>query len=167
MTNVKPTIALLLFVALCAMAAACRAYRPAAETTAITDTVTVHVVERDTAVVVRSDSAMMRALVECDSTGKARLRQILELRNGQRVNPPQVSLRGDTLVAVSTADSMAIYLTLRDRYTDTRRESVTERVIEVNRPTWWQKLWMGLGRVFAVAVAITVIYKLLKQKVKL
>ena len=46
-------------------------------------------------------------------------------------------------------------------------ESVTERVVEVNRPTWWQKLWMGLGRVFAGAVAITVIYKLLKQKVKL
>ena len=95
MTNVKPTIALLLFVALCAMAAACRAYRPAAETTAITDTVTVRVVERDTAVVVRSDSAMMRALVECDSTGKARLRQILSCATDS--GEPSTSIAAVTL----------------------------------------------------------------------
>lgn len=149
---------------LCVTATACRAYRPAAETAATADTVTVHIIERDTAVIVRSDSALVRALLECDSAGSARLREVIELRNGLRVRAPDLTIRGDTLTVRSRVDSMAIYLTLRDRYTDTRRESVTERVVEVNRPTWWQKLWMGLGRVFAGAVAITVIYKLLKQR---
>ena len=152
---------------LCVTATACRAYRPAAETAATADTVTVHIIERDTAVIVRSDSALVRALLECDSAGSARLREVIELRNGLRVRAPDLTIRGDTLTVRSRVDSMAIYLKLYDRFKDTRHEQTTVRTVQANRLSWWQTLWMGLGRVFAGAVAITLIYKLLKQKVKL
>ena len=158
----KPFIAL--FLMLCITATACRAWRPAAESAATVDTVTVRIIQRDTAVVLQSDSALVRALLECDSTGAARLREVIELRNGRRVRAPDLSVRGDTLTVRGRVDSMAVYLKLTERFRDARREKTSVRTVEINRLSWWQSLWVGMGKAFALAVAGVAVFKVVKRK---
>lgn len=99
---------------------------------------------------------MIRALVECDSLGRARLRELTEYRSGKHFPPPQVTLRGNVLTATSALDSMAVYLTIRDRcerhFSAEAREEV--RTVEVNRLTRWQKAWMRLGQIVALLLAL-------------
>lgn len=127
----------------------------------------VRVVEtlRDTVVTVEADSSLLRALVECDSLGQAHLRELAEYRAGNRLPPPTVTIRDNVLTATAAVDSMAIYLTLKDRYTEAiqqQREVVT-KTVEVNRLTWWQTLWLRTGQILAAAVALLIGWKLLKR----
>ena len=103
---------------------------------------------------IEADSAMLRALIECDSLGQAHIRELLRYRSGQRVEPPQVEIRDNVLTATARIDSQAIYLALKDRYVekDTRTSHTEVRTVEVNRLTWWQKLWCRLGQILAVTV---------------
>lgn len=127
----------------------------------------VRVVEtlRDTVVRIEADSSLLRALVECDSLGQAHLRELAEYRAGNRLPPPKVSIRDNVLTATASVDSMAIYLTLKDRFTEStkiEREVVTQTV-EVNRLTWWQTLWMRAGQILTAAAALLIGWKLLKR----
>ena len=118
-----------------------------------TDSVVVREVLRDTVVTVEADSSLLRALVECDSLGQAHLRQLAEYRAGDRLPPPKVSIRDNVLTATAAVDSMAIYLTLKDRFTEStkiEREVVTQPV-EVHRLTWWQTRWMLAGQMLTAA----------------
>ena len=45
-----------------------------------TDSVVIREILRDTVVTVEADSSLVRALVECDSLGRARLRELRENR---------------------------------------------------------------------------------------
>lgn len=120
---------------------------------------------RDTVVRLAADSSLLRALVECDSLGQARLRELEEYRAGDRLPPPSVTIRDNILTATARVDSMAIYLTLKDRYSEAvqvEREVVTQTV-EVNRLTGWQRFWMRLGQLLAAAGAGIVAWKLLKR----
>ncbi len=108
--------------------------------TVITRTETV----RDTVVHIAPDSAMVKALLECDSIGRIRMARLVEYEAGERMRPPRLDITDNILTASTEVDSMAIYLTLRDRLeqekttvTDTRN---TETIIEVNRPTAWQRI---------------------------
>lgn len=123
---------------------------------------------RDTVVRVEADSAMLRALIECDSLGQAHIRELLRYRAGQRVEPPRVEIRDNVLTATARVDSQAIYLALKDRYAEkiarTNRSEV--RTVEVNRLTWWQTLWCRLGQILFAAGAILggcKLYKLIKR----
>ena len=95
--------------------------------TVITRTETV----RDTVVHIAPDSAMVKALLECDSIGRIRMARLVEYEAGERMRPPRLDITDNIL-------------TLRDRLeqekttvTDTRN---TETIIEVNRPTAWQRI---------------------------
>lgn len=127
-----------------------------------TDSVVIREVVRDTVVTVRADSSLLRALVECDSLGQIHLLELLEYRAGERLKPPQVAIRDNVLTAVAEVDSMAIYLTLKDRYEERigREESVTTRYVESNKLTWIQALFYRLGLVMTAAAVGWVIYKL-------
>ncbi len=81
-----------------------------------TDSVVIREVLRDTVVTVEADSSLVRALVECDSLGRARLRELREYRAGTRLPPPKVSIEDNVLTATASIDSMEIYLTLKERY---------------------------------------------------
>ena len=134
-----------------------------------TDSVVIREVLRDTVVTVEADSSLVRALVECDSLGRARLRELREYRAGTRLPPPKVSIEDNVLTATASIDSMEIYLTLKERYRqDLKAEKeVIIKTVEVNRLNWWQTLWMRLGQVLtaaAVAVGGYKIIKLVKRK---
>jgi hypothetical protein len=108
---------------------------------------------RDSIVTVPADSSMIRALVECDSTGKAKIKQLLDMFSGSRTKPPRISIGADNvLTAECDVDSMSIYLLLRDRYY--REDSRETAVVEVNRLYWWQYMLCGLGVLFIIIIII-------------
>lgn len=124
-----------------------------------TDTVTVTEQVRDTVVVVQRDQSMIRALLECDSLGQVQMRRLLEYQAGSRLKPPDIQLRDNVLTATAQADSMAIYLTLKDRierHTSARKEL---QIVEVNRLNTWQRTWMRIGQVSAVLLILCGAFK--------
>lgn len=148
-----------------ALSLTCCCARRAAETTQThyTDSVTVITrteTVRDTVVRIAPDSAAVKALLECDSAGRIRMARLLEYEAGARMPPPCLDLSDNVLTASATVDSMAVYLTLRDRLerqvTSTHDRNRTAAVVEVNRPTAWQRIccWtvglaIGCGALFA------------------
>lgn len=110
---------------------------------------------------------MIRALLECDSLGQVRIRELLEYRAGDRVKPPRLTLENNVLTATAETDSLSIYLQLRDRYERlVSKSDTTETVIvEVNRLTWWQTLWITAGKILSAALALWTAIKLLKPKI--
>ncbi|MDR1155302.1 MAG: hypothetical protein LBL04_11395 [Bacteroidales bacterium] len=108
---------------------------------------------RDSIVTLPADSSMIRALVECDSTGKARIRHLLDMFAGSRTKPPRISIDADNvLTAECDVDSMSVYLALKDRYY--REDSRETAVVEVNRLYWWQYMLGGLGVLFVIIIII-------------
>ncbi|MEG1426884.1 MAG: hypothetical protein RSC76_04270 [Oscillospiraceae bacterium] len=125
----------------------------------MTETVTL----RDTAVVVEADSSMIRALIECDSLGRARIREILELQNGKHVKPPRLNLKDNILTATAQVDSFYIFVKYCERYKQSYHRSdyqASEVVIkEVNRLHWWQTTLIWIGVLSLVTIVITTILK--------
>lgn len=131
-----------------------------------TDSVRVVETLRDTVVRLAADSSLLRALVECDSLGQARLRELEEYRVGDRLSPPSVTIRDNVLTATARVDSMAIYLTLKDKLKEVikiEREVVTQ-MVEVNRLTWWQTLWVRVGQIAIAVAAAVAAWKLIKRR---
>ena len=133
------------------------------------DSVFVREAIRDTVVTVPADSSMVRALLECDSSGQIRVREVEEYRSGTRLPPPRLKIRDNVVTASAEIDSMNIYLALKDRYQATTKaeREVVIKTVEVNRLTRWQTLWMRFGQVLTAAVVAVggyVIVKLVKRK---
>ena len=118
-------------------------------------------VVRDTVIQVQPDSSILQALIQCDSTGRARLQEIKTLKESARL---QQSIKMEaaplpyqpTVITVkATVDSMGIYLTYKDRFKESVETREIETIIEkeVNILHWWQKLLMWVG---GIVLAITV-----------
>ena len=116
---------------------------------------------RDTVIQVQPDSSILQALIQCDSTGRARLQEIQTLKESARLQQ-SIKMQADplpyqpTVITVkATVDSMGIYLTYKDRF----KESVETREIktiiekEVNILHWWQKLLMWIGGI-VITIAV-------------
>lgn len=128
----------------------------------IEHSVTITETVRDTVVQILPDSSIVQSLIECDSTGQARLEEIRTLKESARVQQTLI-LKDNRLTAKSVVDSMGIYLTYKERYREEQKVQVVETVIEkeVNVLKWWQKalMWMGvvaitfvLGRILALLI---------------
>ena len=139
----------MLIILLAALLAACSpSLKLQSSQTEATDTVTVTEQVRDTVVV-----------LERDSVGQVQMRRLMEYQAGNRLKPPDIEVRDNVLTATAQADSMAIYLTLKDRierHTSTRKEF---QVVEVNRLNTWQRTWMRIGQVSAVSLILFGVYK--------
>lgn len=145
------TISIAFVVTLCVMVSACRAYRPAAVNTTTIDTVTYREVLRDTVVMTEPDSALVRALIECDSLGQAHVKKLLDWQDGRggALHLPKFYIDSNVLLIKSYMDGLAEHFTLKDTFTDRRTTEKETVTVEVNRLTWWQKLWVGIGRITA------------------
>ena len=118
-------------------------------------------VVRDTVVQVQPDSSILQALIQCDSTGRARLQEIQTLKESARLQQ-SIKMEADplpyqpTVITVkATVDSMGIYLTYKDRFKESVETREIETIIEkeVNILHWWQKLLMWAG---GIVITITV-----------
>ena len=116
---------------------------------------------RDTVIQVQQDSSILQALIQCDSTGRARLQEIQTLKESARLQQ-SIKMEADplpyqpTVITVkATVDSMGIYLTYKDRFKESVETCEIETIIEkeVNILHWWQKLLMWVG---GIVLAITV-----------
>ena len=118
-------------------------------------------VVRDTVIQVQPDSSILQALIQCDSTGRARLQEIQTLKESARLQQ-SIKMEADplpyqpTVITVkATVDSMGIYLTYKDRFKESVETREIETIIEkeVNILHRWQKLLMWVG---GIVLAITV-----------
>ena len=116
---------------------------------------------RDTVIQVQPDSSILQALIQCDSTGRARLQEIQTLKESARLQQ-SIMMEADplpyqpTVITVkATVDSMRIYLTYKDRFKESVETREIETIIEkeVNILHWWQKLLMWAG---GIVITITV-----------
>lgn len=105
---------------------------------------------------------MIRALLECDSLGQARTKELLEYKAGDRLHPPDLQLKDNVLTATATCDSLAIYMQLKDRYEQHRSTQQVVQTVEVNRLNWWQKMWMRIGQALTVALSFFGAFKIRK-----
>ena len=148
-------------------------YPHTTEVTEKTESVTETI--RDTVIMVQPDSSIMQALIQCDSTGRARLQEIKALKESARMQQtismePEPQPYKPTVITVkSTVDSMGIYLTYKERYKETAQIQKIETVIEkeVNVLKWWQKLFIWLGSISTILIILTLVYALVKLMVKL
>lgn len=116
-------------------------------------TETVKEIIRDTLIQVQPDSSIVQALIRCDSTGRARLEEIRTLKESARLQQtitaqtnPQ-PYKPTVITVKAKVDSMAIYLTYKDRLHETTEIREVEKVIEkqVNILKWWQKALTIIG----------------------
>ena len=128
---------------------------------------TVTEILRDTIIMVQPDSSILQALVQCDSTGRARLQEINALKESARLQQtikidPDPEPHKPTVITIKTqVDSMGIYLIYKERYKESAEIQQIETVIEkeVNILKTWQKVLMWLG---AISVIIVIGYLLIK-----
>ena len=130
-------------------------------TTTVEHVEVVKEVVRDTVIQVQPDSSILQALIQCDSTGRARLQEIQTLKESARLQQ-SIKMEADplpyqpTVITVkATVDSMGIYLTYKDRFKESVETREIETIIEkeVNILHWWQKLLMWVG---GIVLTITV-----------
>ena len=116
---------------------------------------------RDTVIQVQPDSSILQALIQCDSTGRARLQEIQTLKESARLQQ-SIKMEADplpyqpTVITVkATVDSMGIYLTYKDRFKEAVETREIETIIEkeVNILHWWQKLLMWIGGI-VITIAV-------------
>lgn len=133
-----------------------------------TDSIVIRETIRDTTVIVEADSSMIAALVECDSMGRAYIRQLTAYRSGERLQPPKITIKDNILTATATADSLNIKIQLLERQIESHKAKSEVRVefVEVNRPTWWQTLWIRIGKAAAVIVTLLAVYKFFGYMIK-
>lgn len=149
----RPPFVVLLVWLLSLQSCSRRQYPPSATNT--TSVTTVTEVRRDTVITVQPDSSILQALIECDSTGRAYLKEIDQLKSSANLHQ-SLHLEDNVLTATAVIDSMDIYLTYKDRYqtttntaTETRTVTVTTNILKA-----WQKLLMYLGAMAALAIII-------------
>jgi hypothetical protein len=120
---------------------------------------------RDTTIQVPADSSWLQALIECDSNGRAYLREIEGYHTGERSKMPGVRIQDNVLKVDCKCDSTLIYLKFSKIYdhttqTDVRKETVT---VEVNRLTWWQKVRLQALNIMLIAAGVYLAIIIIKR----
>ena len=121
---------------------------------------------RDTVIQVQPDSSILQALIQCDSTGRARLQEIQTLKESARLQQ-SIKMEADplpyqpTVITVkATVDSMGIYLTYKDRFKESVETREIETIIEkeVNILHWWQQtlMWAGIIAIIGICIKFVV-----------
>ena len=125
---------------------------------------------KDTIIKVEPDSSIIKALIKCDSTGRAHLQELQTLKESIRVQQ-SVSIETNpkphqpTAITINTKiDSLGIYLKYKERYKqETKTKTIEKTVIkETNIIKPYQKLLMRVGAISIAALILYIIWKLKK-----
>ena len=121
--------------------------------------VTVH----DTTFQVEADSSLYNAFIECDSMGRAHLKEINRLTSGKRSSLSNFKMTPratDNLLEFGCkCDSLAIYQAMykiveTTKETKSKVETIT---VEVNKLNWWQQTQIYGFRILAGIVLLLII----------
>ncbi len=138
------------------------------QTIEVENTVTEKEIIRDTIIQVQPDSSMIRALIQCDSTGRAHLQELQTLRESARlqqtitIDQDPKSYEPTSLIIQAKVDSMGIYLTYKERLKEETKTEIQETVIEkkVNILKPYQKFLMNVGAIAIAGLILLLILKL-------
>ena len=106
-----------------------------------------------------ADQAYITALFECDSLGRLKMKEIVDLKAGIRARPT-IEVRGDTVFFNCECDSAAIYQIYRERnetvYEGTSENvnvkdstNIFEKIVKIRLP-WWVWVIIGIGALFGI-----------------
>ncbi len=148
-----PLAVILTLTALIPQGCSRKIYPHTPQNTQTTETITAII--RDTIIQTQPDTAILQALIRCDSTGRARMEEISTLKQNHSqqlhqtltITPDPQPHQPTPITLTTTIDSMGIYLTYKERHHQTTQTQLTETIIEkqVNILKWWQKVLMVLG----------------------
>jgi hypothetical protein len=132
----------------------CKTTSEIAQSDTITKTVVIETI-RDTTVYI-SDSSGFRALLECDSLGQVRVKQITDFYAGQFVKPTIV-IKDNFVNVACKIDSGAVYVAMKNRYESKEVYASTVVIEKVNYLTWWQWFQVYGFRVYAWLTVLAVL----------
>jgi hypothetical protein len=143
----------------------CRTSVPVKEVPVRTET---RVVERLVPVSVPADSAVLSALLECDSANRVRLVEINELKSKNVKSDISLSTnaKGDAELNYSAKTVRdTVYIPAKDSiiYKDVPVYVTVEK--PVNFLTGWQWVQVYLGRIFLIAVAAFAVFAAVKKHI--
>lgn len=127
----------------------------------------------DTLVPIVSEDAYLKALLECDSNRNVHVKQITETKSGTHARVPDISLNKNELTVNNRVDSFAVYVSWKNRHSwstkqDAEIRQTTVTVTEkVNYLTWWQKVFIKIGKISSVLLILFGIYKVLTNRLKI
>ena len=162
-----------LLVLIAALLLSCKPRELPKEKEVVTITKTVTEVKRDTIIKVQSDSSFYEAMIECKN-GKPVLLQRSNFGNennsykitaGKHLEPPTVNLSDAGKLKISCQ-----YLANQLKVTLKEKQILEEKLSEKTflppplliekQLSWWQKLWLNLGKVLSASLLIYLILKI-------
>jgi hypothetical protein len=153
---------MILFILLCAINISCKTSASINEIPVRTETV---IKERLVPVEIPADSAVMSALLECDSLNNVRLVEIDELKS-KRVessfNLSTVANKQSSLSYVVKTVLDTVYIPAKDSIIYQEIPLRVDVPVEVNRITGWQWFQIWAGRIFMFLWLIVIIYLAIK-----
>jgi len=102
---------------------------------------------RDTVIVVEPDSSLVKALLECDSLNRVRIKEILTYKSGRDLPPPALSIKNNVLTVQANSNERKLFLQLRDRYYELLKQKSEKAIqtVEVHKLYWYQKTLIYTG----------------------
>lgn len=145
----------------------CKTNVPSHEKIYITkmDSILVKETISDTVIKIKADSSSILALLECDSLGKVRLREILSLKASGRISPPMLRVKNNVMYVQAKIDTMSIYLSMKNRVEKhvANNTNSNTKICTIYKQRTWQKIlcWSGaLGWIAVLGCLMLKLYQL-------
>lgn len=148
----------------------CSSQKPPIETTKNETNKITEVIIRDTVFEVEKDSSFYKSWVECvnnkpvlkpleTATTPTKETSVKETKKpGKYLKTPDVSLQGNVLEVSCEAEAQRLFFQWKEKFIQeqkTTTKTVVLPPVEVPRElTWWQKLWIGLGKISALGLFV-------------
>ena len=162
-----------LLVLIAALLLSCKPRELPKEKEVVTITKTITEVKRDTIIQVKADSSFYEAYIECQN-GKPILLQnpnfqskeeTFLITEGKYLQTPKVNLSDAGKLKIS-CQYLANQLKITLKEKQVLEEKLTEKItvppplLIEKQLSWWQKLWLTLGKVFSASFLIFLILKI-------
>lgn len=160
----------LLLLLITALLWSCKPRELPKEKETITITKVVTEVKRDTLIQVKADSSFYAAMIECQN-GKPVLKpnsptsDTKKNTSGKNLQPPNVSLNESGKLEVSCQylkNELQVALTEKRILEQQLREKTIVPPPEYieKQLSWWQKLWLTLGKILSASLLVYILYKI-------
>jgi len=141
-------------------------------TVARADTVIRTVIEekvRDTTIYL-NDSSGITALLECDSLGRVRIKQITDYYAGQFVKP-KIVIKDNYLQADCTIDSAKVYVSWKEKHVTSTTSTSQTVIVKENYLTGWQWFQLWTGKILIILILVLLVlfigYRIVKLYTKI
>lgn len=151
----------LLIIFLVFLAVSCKTTQQPTEQTKEVKTKTITELVRDTIVTVKADSSFYKAWIDCVNDKPIIVNKPVINANkkaGTYLEVPKVTLKKGVLQVDCEAKAQELFLRWKEKHIKEQKGVVKIITLPpelIPRPlTWWQKLWIGLGKVLAAGIII-------------